>query len=332
MIFEYNLLFSRKQDLSIYKGIFVGRNKITVVGAGNVGATTAHIAAAENLADIVLIDIVAGLAEGKALDLSESGPVQLYDCRITGTCDWAKTSDSDIVIITSGMPRKPGMSRDDLLAKNADIVKSVSEQIKKYSPNSFIIVVCNPLDAMVYTAAKVSGFNKNKVMGMAGALDIARFSCFLADEIGVSAEDIKGVLMGGHGDDMVPLPRFTTVSGIPVTELLDEEKIAELISRTRKGGIEIVNLLGYSAYYAPAAGVVKMAKAILRDKKSVISCCAYCDSEYNAGGCFVGVPAVLGKNGVEKVIELNLNAAEHARFAESLAHVKELVAKVETLL
>ena len=310
----------------------MARNKITVVGAGNVGATTAHIAATDGLGDIVLIDIVDGLAQGKALDMAESGPVQLYDSKIIGTTDWQETADSDIVIITSGLPRKPGMSRDDLLAKNAGIVKSVTEQIKKYSPESFIIVVCNPLDAMVNIAANVSGFAKNKVMGMAGALDVARFSCFLAAEIGVSVEDVKGVLMGGHGDDMVPLPRFTTVSGIPVTELLTEEKIAELIERTRKGGIEIVNLLGYSAYYAPAAGAVKMAKAILEDKKSVICCCAYCDSEYNAGGCFVGVPVILGENGVEKVIELNLNAKEKAQFAESLAHVKDLVDKVEKIM
>ena len=310
----------------------MARSKITVVGAGNVGATTAHIAATQNLADIVLIDIVEGFAEGKALDLAEAAPIQLYDCQLVGTCDWAKTADSDIVIITSGVPRKPGMSRDDLLVRNTDIVRSVTKQIKKYSPKSFIIVVCNPLDAMVYTAAKVSGFAKNKVMGMAGALDIARFSSFLAEEIGVSVEDIKGVLMGGHGDDMVPLPRFTTVSGIPVTELLEGEKIAKLIARTRKGGIEVVNLLGYSAYYAPAAGAVKMAKAILQDKKSVISCCAYCDGEYDAGGCFVGVPAVLGKNGVEKIIELNLNEAEQTQFAESLEHVKELVAKVKKLV
>ncbi len=310
----------------------MARNKITVVGAGNVGATTAHIAATDGLGDIVLIDIVEGLAQGKALDMAESGPVQLYDSKIIGTTDWQETADSDIVIITSGLPRKPGMSRDDLLAKNAGIVKTVTEQIKKYSPESFIIVVCNPLDAMVNIAAKVSGFAKNKIMGMAGVLDMARFSCFLAAEIGVSVEDVKGVLMGGHGDDMVPLPRFTTVSGIPVTEQLSEEKIAELIERTRKGGIEIVNLLGYSAYYAPAAGTVKMAKAILHDKKSVICCCAYCDSEYHAGGCFVGVPAILGKNGVEKVIELNLNATERAQFAESLDHVKGLVDKIEKIM
>jgi len=310
----------------------MARDKITIVGAGNVGATTAHIAATKHLADIVLLDIVEGLAEGKALDIAEASPVQLYDCDITGTTDWQETADSSIVIITSGLPRKPGMSRDDLLAKNVQIVKDVSEKTAKYSPDSIIIVVCNPLDAMVYTAAKMTGFAKNKIMGMAGALDSARFSYFLASELGVSVEDIKAVLMGGHGDDMVPLPRFTSVSGIPVTELLDEGKIAELIERTRKGGIEIVNLLGYSAYYAPAAGTVKMAEAILKDKKTVMSCCAYCDSEYDAGGYFVGVPVVLGKDGVEKIIELDLNDSERAQLQKSLTHVKQLTAKVDALL
>jgi malate dehydrogenase len=310
----------------------MARNKITIVGAGNVGATTAHIAATRQLGDIVLIDIIKGLAEGKALDIAEAAPVQLYDCNVIGTCDWKETAGSDIFIITSGLPRKPGMSRDDLLAKNAGIVKDVSKQTAKYSPESIVIVVCNPLDAMVYTAGKVTGFAKNKVMGMAGALDSARFCCFIAAELGVSVEDIKCTLMGGHGDDMVPLPRFTSVGGIPVTDLLDEDKIAELIERTRKGGIEVVNLLSYSAYYAPAAGAVKMVEAILKDKKSVISCCVYCDNQYNAGGYFIGVPAILGANGVEKVIELDLNSSERAQFDQSLAHVKQLAAKVDELL
>ena len=310
----------------------MARDKITVVGAGNVGATTAHIAAIRGLGDIVLVDIIEGLARGKALDIAEASPIQLSSQDITGTCDWEQTAGSDIVIITSGFPRKPGMSRDDLLAKNVRIVKSVSEQVAEYSPQSIVIVVCNPLDAMVHTAAKVTGFAANKVMGMAGALDSARFSYFLACELGVGVDEIKCVLMGGHGDDMVPLPRFTCVGGIPVTELLAAERIAELVERTRKGGIEVVNLLGYSAYYAPAAGAVKMAEAILRDKKTVISCCAYCDSEYDAGGYYVGVPAILGENGVEKVIELDLNNSERAGFAQSLGHVKELAAKVDELL
>jgi malate dehydrogenase len=310
----------------------VSREKITVVGAGNVGATTAHMAAVRNLADIVLIDIVEGLAEGKALDIGEAGPVQLYDSRILGTTDWRDTADSDIVIVTSGVTRKPGMSRDDLLAKNVQIVRDVSKQIATYSPNSFVIIVSNPLDAMVYTAAKITGFSKNKIMGMAGALDSARFSYFLACELGVSVESIKTVLMGGHGDDMVPLPRFTCVSGIPVGELLDQKRIDELIERTRKGGIEVVNLLGTSAYYAPAAGTVKMAEAILKDNKTVMSCCAYCVKEYDVGGYFVGVPVVLGKNGVERVVELNLSESERAQFAESLSHVKQLTEKVDGLL
>jgi malate dehydrogenase len=310
----------------------MARNKITIVGAGNVGATTAQIAAARELGDIILIDIVEGLAEGKALDIAEAGPIQLFDSSITGTTDWQKTADSHLVIITSGLPRKPGMSRDDLLAKNVQIVKDVSRQIAALSHQSIIIVVCNPLDAMVHTAAKVTGFATKKVMGMAGALDSARFSYFLASELGVSIKDIKCVLMGGHGDDMVPLPRFTTVGGTPVTELLDTETIDTLIERTRKGGIEIVNLLGYSAYYAPAAGTVKMAEAILKDKKAEIPCCAYCDTEYNAGGFFVGVPAILGNNGVEKVIELDLNQQENEQFRKSLAHVKQLAEQVDNLL
>ena len=307
-------------------------NKITVVGAGKVGSTTAHIAAAKQLGDIVLLDIVEGLAEGKALDLAEASPIERCDCKIIGTQDWRQTKDSDIVIITSGLPRKPGMSRDDLLAKNVQIVKDVSEQIAQHSPHSIVIIVANPLDAMVYAAAQVTGFSTNKVMGMAGALDSARFSYFLASELAVSVTDISCVLMGGHGDDMVPLPRFTSVGGIPITELLPDDKISRLIERTRKGGIEVVNLLGYSAYYAPAAGTVKMVEAILKDKKTLMSCCAYCDTEYNAGGYFVGTPVILGQNGVEKIIELDLNDVELNQFKKSLEHVKQLAAKVDKFL
>jgi malate dehydrogenase len=310
----------------------MSRNKITIVGAGKVGATTAYIAATRQLGDIVLIDVVAGLAEGKALDMVEAAPVQLYDCSVVGTVDWDKTANSHIVIITSGLPRKPGMSRDDLLVKNTGIVKDVSQKAAKYSPDSIVIVVCNPLDAMVYAAAGITGFAKNRIMGMAGALDSARFCSFIAAELEVSVEAIKFVLMGGHGDDMVPLPRFTSVNGIPLTELLDEKKIAELIERTRKGGIEVVNLLGYSAYYAPAAGVAKMAEAILKDKKTVMSCCAYCDGQYGIGGYFVGVPAVLGRNGVEKVIELDLTDSERPLLEKSINHVRQLSAKVDQLL
>ncbi|MDD5134931.1 MAG: malate dehydrogenase [Phycisphaerae bacterium] len=310
----------------------MARKKITVAGAGNVGATTAFIAAQGQLGDIVLVDIVKGLPEGKALDMAQAGPLCGYDCKITGTTDWAQTAGSDIVIITSGMPRKPGMSRDDLLAKNTEIVKSVAEQVVKYSPDSFIIVVCNPLDAMVNAAAIVSKFKKNKVMGMAGALDTARFAYFISEKLGVSVNDIQCVLMGGHGDDMVPLARFTTVSGIAITELIDEKSIEEMVQRARMGGIEVVNLMGTSAYYAPAAGAVKMAEAILLDKKTVLPCCAYCDKEYGVGGYFVGVPVVIGAEGVEKVIELNLNQKEKAELAVSIEHVKELTDKVKKML
>jgi malate dehydrogenase len=308
------------------------RNKITIVGAGNVGATAAHIAASSNLGDIILLDIVEGLAKGKALDLSQAAPVQLYNSSICGTLDWPLTANSDICIVTSGLARKPGMSRDDLLAKNTEIIKSVTGQIVKYSPNSIIIVVANPLDAMVYVTAKVSGFPKNRVMGMAGELDCARFNSFVAAELGVSVEDIQSILMGGHGDDMVPLPRFASVRGIPLTQIISPEKLNSIIDRTRNGGIEVVNLLGSSAYYAPAAGAVKMAEAILKDKKSVAACCAWCDKEYGAGGCFVGVPAILGTSGIEKIIALDLNAQEKADFEKSLSHVKALTAKVNALL
>ncbi len=307
-------------------------NKITVVGAGNVGATTAFIAATRRLGRIVLVDIVKGLAEGKTLDMAEASPIELSQQEIVGTTDWAATAGSDIVIITSGIPRKPGMSRDDLLATNARIVRDVSTKVVQYSPDAIVIVVCNPLDAMVHVAAKVTGFTKQRVMGMAGALDSARFCYFLAAELGVSVEDVKCVLMGGHGDDMVPLARYTTVSGIPIAQLLSQAKIDQLVDRTRKGGIEIVNLLGFSAYYAPAAGAVQMAEAILRDTKSVICCSAYCEREYDAGGFFVGVPAVLGAQGVERIVELELNETEKAQFRASLGHVKELTALVDKLL
>jgi malate dehydrogenase len=310
----------------------VARNKITVVGAGNVGAATAHIAATENLGDIVLIDIVKGLAEGKALDLAETAPVQRFESSICGTMDWEKTAGSDVVIITSGLARKPGMSRDDLLAKNTEIVKSVTTQVARYSPKSVIIVVCNPLDAMVHVAAKVSGFPRNRVMGMAGELDCARYNYFIASELGISPLDVQSILMGGHGDDMVPLPRFTSVRGIPVTQLIPADRLAAIIDRTRKGGIEVVNILGTSAYYAPGAGAVKMARAILCDEKKVVACCAWCQNEYQAGGHFVGVPVVLGAGGVERIIELDLNDEEKKLLAESLSHVRELVAGVDKVL
>ena len=310
----------------------MSKSKITVVGAGNVGATAAHIAASKGLGDIVLIDIVEGLPEGKALDMAEAKGVTASAGGVTGTTNWDLAADSDIVIVTSGMPRKPGMSRDDLLAKNAGIVKAVTEQIVRTSPNAFIIVVCNPLDVMTHVAAKLSGFAKNRVMGMAGALDSARFACFIAEDLNCDIGDIKSVLMGGHGDSMVPLPRFTSIAGIPLPELMDADRIATHVERARKGGIEIVNLMGTSAYYAPAAGAVKMAESILNDSKTIMSCCCYCDSEYGIGGAFVGVPVMLGADGVEKVIELNLNEKEAAELQTSVDHVKELVAAVETMI
>lgn len=302
------------------------RKKITVVGAGFVGATTAHWAAAKELGDVCIIDIVEGLPQGKALDLLEASPVEGFDSHITGTNDYADTADSDIVIITAGLPRKPGMSRDDLLAKNTAIVKGVTEQIAKYSPNAFLIVVSNPLDAMVYVAHKVSGFPTNRVVGMAGVLDAARFRTFIAMELNVSVEDVNAFVLGGHGDSMVPLARFSTVAGIPLPELLPRERIDALIERTAKGGGEIVNLLKTgSAFFAPSASAVQMAESILKDKKRILPCAAYCDKEYGVGGYFVGVPVKLGKNGVEEVIEIRLLPEEKAAFDKSAAAVRELV-------
>ncbi|MHC4231797.1 MAG: malate dehydrogenase [Planctomycetota bacterium] len=310
----------------------MSKAKITVVGAGNVGASTAHIAASKGLADVVLLDIVKGLPEGKALDMAQAKGVYAACGNVVGTTDWDQTANSDIVIITSGLPRKPGMSRDDLLAKNAGIVKSVTEQIVRTSPNSFIIVVCNPLDVMTYVASKISGFDKNRVVGMAGALDSARFACFIAEDLGVDIGDIQGVLMGGHGDSMVPLPRFTSVAGIPLPELMPQDRIDAHVERARKGGIEIVNLMGTSAYYAPAAGAIKMAESILNDTKTVMSCCAWCQDEYNIDGAFVGVPVMLGSDGVEKIITLDLNEFEKSQLDTSVKHVKELVSLVETMI
>jgi malate dehydrogenase len=305
------------------------RKKITIVGAGFVGATAAHWAAIKELGDICLVDIVEGMPQGKALDLLESSPVEGFDAQIIGTNDYADTANSDVVIITAGLPRKPGMSRDDLLFKNAEIVKNVTEQIAKYSPNAYLIVVSNPLDAMVYVAHKVSGFPTNRVMGMAGVLDAARFRTFIAMELGVSVEDVTAFVLGGHGDTMVPLSRYSTVGGIPITELLSLEKINELVERTRNGGAEIVNLLKTgSAFFAPSASAVTMAEAIIKDKKRLLPCAAYCDKEYGVGGYFVGVPVILGGNGVEKVVEIKLTPEEEAAFKRSVEAVKNLVSKL----
>lgn len=308
------------------------RKKITIVGAGHVGATAAFIAAVRNLGDVVLLDIVPGLAEGKALDMAQSAGVYPFSASIKGTTDWDVSAGSDLVIITSGLPRKPGMSRDDLLFKNAEIVRSVTQQIVRTSPNAFLIVVCNPLDAMVYAAAAVSRFEPRRVMGMAGVLDSARFAAFIAERLQVSVGQVSGILLGGHGDDMVPLPRYTTVGGVPLPQLMDASAIEQLVDRTRKGGIEIVNLLGTSAYYAPAAGAVRMAEAILRDEKALLCGCAYCGKEYGVGGAFVGVPVILGAEGVEKVVEFDLTEAEQKAFDASVARVKALVEKLKTVL
>ncbi len=302
------------------------RAKITIVGAGNVGATCAHWAVAKELGDVVLVDIPdkEDYTKGKALDLAQCGPVERFDAKITGTSDYADTADSDVVVITAGLPRKPGMSRDDLINTNVKIVKSVTAQIAKHSPQCVLIVVSNPLDAMVYTAWKTSDFPPHRVVGQAGCLDIARYRTFIGMELGVSVEDIDALLMGGHGDDMVPLPRYTSVAGIPVTQLINERRLTEIIERAKMGGGEIVKLMGTSAYYAPAAGTIQMVEAIVRDKKRILPCAAFCDSEYGVGGYFVGVPCVLGTGGVEKIIEVEFDQAERELFDSSVSHVKEL--------
>ncbi|MEO2009553.1 MAG: malate dehydrogenase [Pirellulaceae bacterium] len=313
----------------------MGRAKITIVGAGNVGATTAHWCAAAELGDIVLLDIprTEDMPKGKALDLMQSSPIMGFDSNIAGTTSYDATADSDVVVITAGIPRKPGMSRDDLLSTNAKIVSSVAEQIKETSPNAILIVVSNPLDAMVQQVWKVSGFPSKRVLGQAGVLDTARYRTFIAMELGVSVEDVAALLMGGHGDTMVPMPSCTSVGGIPVTRLMDRSRLDEIVDRARKGGAEIVSLLKTgSAYYAPAAACAQMVEAIVKDKRRVLPCAAYCDEEYGVGGYYVGVPIVLGANGVEKVIELDLDADENAAFRKSVDAVQELVAKTEELM
>ncbi len=298
--------------------------KVTVVGAGNVGATCADVLAQREIAnEIVLLDIKEGFAEGKALDIWQTAPINLYDSRTTGsTNDYSKTADSDVVVITSGLPRKPGMSRDDLIATNAGIVKTVTENIAKYSPNAIIIIVSNPLDVMTYCAYLSAKFDSKKVFGMAGVLDTARYRAFLATELNVSPKDIQAILMGGHGDTMVPLPRYTTVSGIPVTELISAEKLDEIIERTKFGGGEIVKLLGTSAWYAPGAAAAQMVEAIVRDQKRIFPVCAWLQGEYGFNDIYLGVPVVLGKNGIEKIIELDLNTAEKELLKESAVAVK----------
>ncbi len=308
------------------------RKKITVVGAGFVGSTCAHWAASKELGDVVLVDINEGSAKGKALDLFEASPVEGFDSRVIGTSDYKDTAGSDIVIITAGLPRKPGMSRDDLLASNAKIMKSVCEGIRENAPNSTVIVVSNPLDAMAMVAKETLGFPKERIIGMAGILDSARFRSFIAEETGISVKDIQAFVLGGHGDTMVPMPRHCSLGGVPLTEMLSQEKIDAIVERTRKGGAEIVGLLKTgSAYYAPSASAVEMAEAILKDQNRILPCAAFLEGEYGIEGMFIGVPCQLGKNGLEKVIELKLNDEEKAGLENSRKHVEELLTALKSL-
>ena len=303
----------------------MGRRKVTVVGAGNVGATVAQRTVEKRLADVVLVDIVEGTPQGKALDLAEAAPVEGYDCKLTGTNSYSETAGSDIVVITAGQPRKPGMSRDDLLKTNYGIVKAVTEQVVANSPKCIIIVVSNPLDAMVQTAFRFSKFPRSRVIGMAGVLDAARFRAFIGMELKVSVENIHAFVLGGHGDTMVPLPRYSTVSGIPITELMSKETIARLVQRTRDGGAEITGLLKTSAWYAPASSTVEMIDVILNDRKKILPCAVYLEGEYGVNGLCVGVPAKLGAQGVEQVIEITLTLEERTALQKSVGAVRELV-------
>ena len=309
----------------------IKRNKIALVGAGNIGGTLAHLVGLKDLGDVVLLDLNSGTAKGKALDIEQSSVVDDFDSNIIGTDDYADIKDSDVVIVTAGIPRKPGMSRDDLVATNTKVMKSVGEGIKKHAPNAFVIVITNPLDAMVYVMQKVTGFNPNKVVGMAGVLDSARLSLFLAKEFNVSVEDVKSFVLGGHGDTMVPLVRYSSVAGIPVPDLIEmgwttKNKIDEIVQRTRDGGAEIVKLLGNgSAYYAPAASAIEMAESYLKDKRKILPVAAHLEGQYGVNGLYIGVPAIIGKNGVEKIIEVKLGSSENAMLKRSIEAVKKLV-------
>ena len=306
------------------------RPKITVVGAGNVGASVAQYAVEKELGDVVLVDVVEGIPQGKALDLAQAGPVHRYDSSLVGSNGYDETADSDVVVITAGLARKPGMTRDDLLFKNAEIVGSVVEQVTSRSKDAILVLVTNPLDAMVQLAWKKSGFPHQRVVGMAGVLDSARFRTFIARELNVSVENVTAFVLGGHGDTMVPLPRYSTVAGIPITELLSKEKIDELVTRTANGGAEIVAFLkSGSAYYAPAASTIEMVEAILKDKKKILPCAAYLDGQYGTKGLYVGVPVKLGRGGVEQVIEIKLTPDEQAAFNKSAGAVRELVEKLK---
>ncbi|MBV8069379.1 MAG: malate dehydrogenase [Acidobacteriaceae bacterium] len=306
------------------------RSKVTVIGAGNVGANTAQKIAQKELADVILVDVVEGVPQGKALDMLESAPVEGYDVCLVGTNSYEETSNSDVVVITAGFPRKPGMSRDDLLLANYEVVKSATQQAVKHSPNAILILVTNPLDAMCWTAMKTSGFPRERVIGMAGVLDTARFRTFIAEQLEVSFENVTAMVLGGHGDTMVPLVRFTNVSGIPLSELTTQDVIDRMVQRTRDGGAEIVKYLKTgSAYYAPAASTVEMVESILKDKKKVLPCAVHLTGEYGINGLFVGVPVKLGKSGVEKIYEIKLDSAEAAALRKSADAVQELVSVLE---
>ena len=307
--------------------------KVTVVGAGNVGATCADVLAYREIAnEIVLIDIKEGLAEGKSLDIWQKAPIDLYDSRTVGsTNDYSRTANSSVVVITSGLPRKPGMSRDDLIGTNAGIVKSVTENIVKHSPGAIIIVVSNPLDVMTYQAHITSKFPRTRVLGMAGILDTARYRAFLAEALNISPKDIQAMLLGGHGDTMVPLPRYTTVSGIPVTELIDKDKLNSILERTKVGGGELVKLMGTSAWYAPGSAAAQMVEAIVRDQRRIFPVCVKLEGEYGIKDCYLGVPVILGKNGIERIIELDLNNEEKALMESSRKAVKEVMDVLERL-
>ena len=322
----------RWSDINAEGSSTFDRKKITVVGAGNVGATAAFLAAVKELANIVLIDVVEGIPQGKALDMRGSSPILRFDSLVVGTNDYADTADSDLVIITAGIARKPGMSRDDLLSINANIVADVARNIVKYSPDCIILVVTNPLDAMVYTALKVSGFPKHRVIGMAGVLDSARMRAFIADELDVSINNVTAFVLGGHGDTMVPLPRYSTVAGIPISELLSEERVQAICERTADGGAEIVRYLKTgSAFYAPAASVVQMTETIIRDNQRVLPCCAYLEGEYGVNGYYLGVPCKLGAGGLEAIIELDLTADEQSALHRSMDAVVDQVKKLDKL-
>jgi len=322
-IFEFRIFGLRGGDA-------MGRKKISIIGAGFVGATAAHWAAEKELGDVVIVDIIEGMPQGKALDLFQAGPIEGFDARVTGSNAFEDTKNSDVVIVTSGVPRKPGMSREDLLETNKKIIESVVAQVVAKSPDTILILVTNPLDTMTYLAVKKSGLPKQRVLGMAGILDTARFRAFIAMELGVSVEDIQALLLGGHGDEMVPLPRYTTVSGIPLSQLLPKEAIDRLVDRTRKGGGEIVSLLKTgSAFYAPGAAAVQMAEAILKDKKRILPCCVYLDGEYGLKDICFGVPVKLGSKGIESIIQIDLNEEEKKLVAKSAESVKKSISELK---